>query len=111
MPTIGFVAPLLPEMTDAERDAMALCWRGERKAAYEDARRPAGVTRESVWIQPTPMGDFAVVYMEADDIDAAFAVIGRSDEPFDSWFETTSVRPGISLEEGFTTGTDPRLPS
>ncbi len=102
MPTIGFVAPLLPEMTDAERDAMALCWRGERKAAYEDARRRAGVTRESVWIQPTPMGDFAVVYMEADDIDAAFAVIGRSDEPFDSWFrDHVSAVHGISLEEGF----------
>jgi hypothetical protein len=102
MPTIGFVAPLLPGMTAADRDAMTSCWTGERSAAHQDARRRAGITRETTWIQSTPMGDVAVVYMEADDLDAAFAMIGGSDEPFDVWFRD-HVRNvhGIALEEGF----------
>ncbi|HCU94324.1 MAG TPA: hypothetical protein DHU96_17050 [Actinobacteria bacterium] len=102
MPMIGFVAPLLPGMTDADRDAMTSCWKGERKAAYEDARRRAGITREAAWIQSTPMGDLAVVYMEADDLGAALATIGGSSEPFDRWFRD-HVRQvhGIRLEEGF----------
>jgi hypothetical protein len=102
MPTIAFVAPLLPEMSEVERNAMASCWHGERKAAFEDARRRAGVTRETVWIQPTPMGDVAVVFMEADDVEAAFGVIGASDERFDIWFRD-HVRQvhGFSLEDGF----------
>lgn len=53
MPAIAFAAPLLPGRTDADREAMASCAHGARKAAYEDAHRRAGVTREAVWIQPT----------------------------------------------------------
>src|SRR5262245_32633570 len=102
MPSIGFVAPLLPEMTQTDRDAMTSCWHGERQAAYEDARRRAGITRESTWIQSTPMGDLAVVYIEADDLEAAFATIGGSDEPFDRWFRDHVRRVhGIALEDGF----------
>ena len=44
----------------------------------------------------------AVVYTEADDLDAAFAMIGGSEEPFDVWFRD-HVRNvhGIALEESF----------
>jgi len=102
MPAVAFVAPLLPGKTETDRDAMASCSQGERKAAYEDARRRAGVTREAVWIQSTPGGDLAVVYLEADDLGRALQTIGASDEPFDRWFRD-HVRDvhGISLEEGF----------
>jgi hypothetical protein len=88
--------------TETDRLAMQSCWHGERKAAYEDARRRAGITRESVWIRATAQGDLAIVYLEADDLGAAFKLIGRSDEPFDRWFRD-HVRDvhGLSLEEGF----------
>ena len=48
------------------------------------------------------MGDVAVVYMEADDLAAAFNALGTSDHPFDRWFRD-SVRDvhGINLEDGF----------
>jgi len=102
MPAIGFVAPLLPGTTQVDRDAMNSCWTGERNAAYEDSRRRAGITRETTWIQTTPMGDMAVVVMEADDIEAALGVIATSDEPFDQWFqEHVKKVHGISLAEGF----------
>ncbi|MBV8950671.1 MAG: hypothetical protein JOZ99_07340 [Actinobacteria bacterium] len=102
MPALAFVAPLLPGKTATDRDALASCAYGARKAAYEDARRRAGVTREAVWIQATPAGDMAVVYLEADDLGRALETIGTSDEPFDCWFRD-HVRDvhGIALEEGF----------
>lgn len=102
MDSIGFVLPLLTGKTDVDRAAMTSCWRGERKAAFEDARRRAGITREAVWIQSTPEGDVVVVYVEADDVGSAFKRIATSDEPFDRWFRD-HIRDvhGISLEEGF----------
>jgi hypothetical protein len=55
-----------------------------------------------VWIQSTPAGDVAVVYMEADDLAAAFTTLGTSDEPFDRWFRDL-IRDvhGVALEKGF----------
>ena len=102
MPMIAFAVPLLPGMTEVDRDAMSSFQNGERQADYEASRRRATITREATWIQTTPMGDLAVVYMEADDLDAAFAALGSSDEPFDRWFRD-HIRQvhGISLEDGF----------
>ncbi|MDQ3640321.1 MAG: hypothetical protein M3450_02325 [Actinomycetota bacterium] len=102
MTAIGFVLPLLPGKTDTDRAAMVSCWHGERRAVYEDARRRAGITREAVWIQPGPTGDVVVVYMESDDLDAAFKTVASSEEPFDRWFRD-HVREvhGIALEDGF----------
>jgi hypothetical protein len=102
MPQIAFASPLLPGMTAADRQAMSSFQSGERKAAFEESRRRAGISREAAWIQTTPNGDFAVVYMEADDLGQAFATLGRSDAPFDRWFRD-HVREvhGFSLEDGF----------
>lgn len=102
MPMIAFAAPLLPGMTEVDREAMTSFRSGERKPAFEDSRRRAGITRECAWIQTTPNGDVAVVYMEADDVAAAFAALGGSDEPFDQWFRghVRNVH-GFSLEDGF----------
>ena len=82
---------------------MLSCWNGERHAAYEDARRRVGVTRESVWIQPTPMGDVAVIYLEADDLEVAFKAMGSSCCPAVRLLAGTTLLDvhGITLEEGF----------
>jgi len=102
MPAIAFAAPLLPGQTEIDRRAMESCWHGERREAHQDARRRAGITKESVWLQATPSGDLAVVYIEADDIGAAMAALGGSQEPFDRWFRQ-HIREvhGIALEDGF----------
>jgi hypothetical protein len=85
------------------RAALASCQSGARTEAYQDGRRRAGIIRETVWIQRGPGGDVAVVYLEADDLAAAFTLLGSSAEPFDRWFRG-HVRQvhGIALEEGFT---------
>ncbi len=99
----AFTVPLLPGQTEVERIALASCRDGARREAYRDARRRAGIIREAVWIQPGPGGDVAVVYLEADDLAAAFTMLGSSAEPFDRWFRD-HVRQvhGIALEDGFT---------
>lgn len=103
MPHVGFAIPVLPGRTDLDRDALASCWRGDRRAAYEDARRRAGITKEAVWIQTITTGDLAVVYLQADDLDTAFGVLGGSVAPFDQWFRD-HVRDvhGVSLAAGVT---------
>jgi hypothetical protein len=102
MPTIAFAAPLLPGMTELDRDVMTSFQIGERKIDYEDARRRAGITRETVWIQTAPAGDLAIVYLEADDLDAAFTALGKSDAPFSRWFRDHVQRVhGFSLADDF----------
>jgi len=86
MQFVAFALPLVPGQTEANRTALASCWMGARKEAFQDARRRAGITREAIWIQPAPLGDVGVVYMEADDLAAAFTMLGTSAEPFDQWF-------------------------
>ena len=86
MQAIAFAAPLLPGKTDADREALAACASGDRRADHEASRKRAGITRESVWIQSTPNGDVAVVLIEASDIQAAMGAMATSDEPFDQWF-------------------------
>jgi hypothetical protein len=102
MPALAFVLPLLPGKTDTDRAAMTSCWRGERQAEYEEARRRVGITREAVFIQHTPGGDVVVVYQEADDVEAALKGLATSQEPFDRWFRD-HVREvhGVNVEDGF----------
>jgi hypothetical protein len=103
--SVAFAVPLLPGRTEANRIALASCWDGPRKEAYQDARRRAGIIREAVWIQPSVGGDVAVVYLlEADDLAAAFTILGTSADPFDRRFRD-HVREvhGIALDEGLTT--------
>jgi hypothetical protein len=102
MPTIAFAAPLLPGKTEADRDALASCANGDRRADHQASRERSGITREAVWIQSTPDGDVAVVVVEAPDIEAAMGALATSDEPFDKWFrEHVRDVHGMDLAEGF----------
>jgi hypothetical protein len=104
MPTIAFAAPLLPGTTELDREVMTSFQTGDRKTDYEEARRRAGITRETVWIQTTPAGDMAIIYLEADDLDAAFTSLGKSDQPFDRWFrDHVQQVHGFSLADDFHT--------
>ncbi len=85
MASFAFVAPLLPGKEEVDRK-MFETLNGEEKQAYVAARRGQGVTRETVWHQKTPMGTFAIVLLEADDVGAAFGKIATSSEPFDQRF-------------------------
>jgi hypothetical protein len=102
MPSIAFVAPIAPGKTDLLRQAAeSQAPGGVRRMAYEASRERHGITREASWIQPTPMGDLTVVYIEADDLEAMFDGLGSSQDPFDVWFrEQTREVHGINIEDG-----------
>ena len=59
---------------------------GPRNYERKESRKKVGLTVERVWLQHTPMGDFAVVYWEAKDISKVFDALMKSDSPFDKWF-------------------------
>jgi hypothetical protein len=101
MPSVAFAVPLLPGKTEQDRTDIGSCApSGQRHAAYEASRARHGITREAVWIQTTPAGDLAIVYIEANDLQAAFAGIGSSQDPFDVWFrEQVRDVHGVNLED------------
>jgi len=86
MQSVAYVTPLLPGQTESSGVALTSCQLGAHKERYQDSRRRAGIIREAVWLQTAPSGDLAGVYLEADDLDAAFMMLGTSPEPFDRWF-------------------------
>lgn len=98
---IAFALPLLPGRSEDERAALASCWTGRRREAHGDARRRAGITREAVWLQRTPVGDLSVVHIEADDLEQAGSVLATSPDPFDQWFrEHVLLVHGTALADG-----------
>lgn len=99
--TICFAMPLLPDATDADRDEMLACWRGDRAAAHRASRARHGITREATWIQSTPAGDLAVVLLESDDLAASLYGLATSSDPFDAWFRAHVQRVhGVDLTAG-----------
>ena len=87
MPAVAFAAPILPGKV-ADWTAMVRSWEGEERSGYLESRNRAGVTREVCWLQRTPQGEMAIIYLEADDLEAAFRTFGTSDSPFDQQFRS-----------------------
>jgi hypothetical protein len=101
--TVCFAAPLLPGTTSLDREEMLSCWHGDRSDEHSASRERLGITREAVWIQPTPAGDLAVVLIEATDLGQAMFGIATSQEPFDVWFrQHLATVHGLDLTQGMT---------
>ena len=58
---------------------------GARHAEFDGAQTT--VTKESWFLQETPMGDFIIVHLHAPDPEKVHAGLAASDEPFDVWFK------------------------
>ncbi len=88
MASLASVFPILPGKTEQ--------W----KHFSQTSRKRLGVTREVAYLQQTPQGDMAVVYMEAQDIAAMLQGLGSSQEPFDVWFrEQVKDIHGVDLAQ------------
>lgn len=73
---------------------------GPHRSEYEASRKRLGVTREVAYLQQTPQGDMAVVYIEAQDIPRVFEGFGMSREPFDVWVrEQAKEIHGVDLAQ------------
>jgi hypothetical protein len=85
--TSVFVLPIVPGKEDLDRETLQqMAAPGPGHDAYADARRAHGITREAVWHQRTPMGTFAIVLMEGEDIDAAMGAMISGQDPFNTQF-------------------------
>ena len=91
-----FVAPILP---GHEEEVKGWGKKGIfNNADHDRVMNEAGVTQEQVWIQKTPMGDFAVVNYAAKDPQRAFEVLGRSKDPWaDQFREFVARAHGLDL--------------
>jgi hypothetical protein len=99
MASYGFAVPVLPGMTERDRQLSAEL-SGPRKAEFEASRARLGITREQVWLQETPQGTLAIVCLEAEDIESALAGLGSSQDPFDQWWrEQIQAIHGIDLTQ------------
>ena len=101
MASYAFAMPLVAGKTQTWRGYVAEML-GPRNSEYKESRRKAGLQKEEVWLQSTPMGDFAVVHFECDDPAKVFSYLLASQEPFDQWF-----REKILVESH---GLDPSAP-
>ncbi|WP_332701239.1 hypothetical protein [Devosia sp.] len=57
-----------------------------RKDEMRASRKKLGLEKEEVWLQHTPNGDFAVVYIEAKNPGEVMQKMMTSEDPFDRWF-------------------------
>jgi hypothetical protein len=85
MASYAFMSPILPGKLEAWRKYVKEI-AGPRAGEHKASRARAGLTKEQVFLQHTPAGDFAVVYWEAPDIARVFQTFMTSPDPFDLWF-------------------------
>jgi hypothetical protein len=75
-----FVAPILPGGEQKVMDFIEN--KIHNNPNHDRVFSEAGISREQLWIQRTPMGDFAVVSFEAKDPGMAFQKIMTSTDPW-----------------------------
>jgi hypothetical protein len=85
MASLASAFPILPGKTEQWKH-FSQQMVGPRHSEYEASRKRLGITREAAYLQHTPQGDLAIVYVEAHDLPRVFQGFGTSQEPFDVWF-------------------------
>ncbi len=99
MASLASAFPILPGKTEQWKH-FSQEMVGPRHSAYETSRKRLGITREVAYLQQTPQGDLAVVYIEAQNISRAFEGLDSSQEPFDVWFrEQAKQIHGVDFSE------------
>ena len=85
MGEVAFAAPILPGKLETFNEFIKEL-EGPRHDDYVASRGRNGVTRERVYHQQTPMGDFAVVHVQGPNAESMMPIMGASTDPFDIWF-------------------------
>lgn len=85
MTTYAFVAPVLAGKKDQLRN-LTTQLTGEKLADAEALRRVAGLEREQVFLQETPMGDFAIIVWDTTDIVKVFDTFATDTSQTSIWF-------------------------
>jgi hypothetical protein len=99
MASLAMTLPLLPGKTeDWKRWVQEMA--GTRLSAFQASRMRLGITREASFLQQTPAGDMAILYIEAEDMARAFLGLATSQDPFDVLFrQRTQEFFGLDLAQ------------
>jgi hypothetical protein len=90
--------PILPGKTDAAR-TFASEVGGGRKSEFNEMQTRVGTTRETWFLQETPMGAFMLVWFEGN-VDMAFGDLATAMDPFTVWFRgQIKELTGIDMSE------------
>ena len=79
-----FVAPLLPGGLDLMK-----AWKRDHiqgSKEHDAVFKAAGISREQVWLQHSPMGDLAVVSFEVKDVGKAMQHLAMAKDPWAAQF-------------------------
>ncbi len=93
MSSLALAIPLPAGRTEAWRRFMDEL-KGPRRAELKDMLRRAQLTQHNFYLQQTPQGDLAIVYLDGD-VAHAFHHFATSDHPFERW-----VRQQVLETEG-----------
>jgi len=85
MASLAMALPLLPGRTEAWKHWVQEMG-GARLSEFQASRKRLGITGEASFLQQTPQGDMAILYIEAAVIAQALQGLATSQEPFDVLF-------------------------
>lgn len=87
MASLSMAMPVKPGKVEGLRSFTAEVL-GTRRAAFEASEKQCGITRECWYLQPSPMGDLMLIWVEADDPERSLGSFIQSQDDFDLWFKS-----------------------
>ena len=75
-----YMVPIVPGGVDKMKSWISKEVQNNKE--HDTVLRTAGVSREQVWVQKTPAGDFAVVSLEVKDAGKTFESLVTSQDPW-----------------------------
>ena len=100
MASLAFVFPLRAGKTGNWRD-WGMEIRGPRRSEYEAFSRQLGLSVQRAYLQHTPLGDQAVIYLEGNDLQRAFQHLRTAQDPFAVWVrqQVKDLFDGVDLTQ------------
>ncbi len=100
MASLAFIFPLRAGKTEEWR-AWIMEILGPRRSEYEAFSRQLGLSAQRAYIQQTPQGDQAIIYLEGDDLQRTFQHLRTAQDPFSVWVRqrTKDLFDGVDLTQ------------
>ena len=99
MPAFCVALPVLPGKREALKE-FGKTATSSRRSEFAASERRLGIPKEAWFLQTTPQGDFALVYLEARDPAKALGEFARSQDAFDRWFkDQVKAITGVDLNQ------------
>ena len=100
MASLAFIFPLRAGKTEEWRAWIAEVL-GPRRSEYEAFSRQLGLSAQRAYLQHTPQGDQAIIYLEGNDLQRTFQHLRTARDPFAVWVRqrTKDLFDGVDLTQ------------